>query len=140
VTTVADAPAAPTQVTLSDVATAANAAAIRQRLQSWLCERGVSDERRCDILLGVNEALANCVDHAYVGSAPGIMTLNVAHDPTVKSIIVRVTDRGRWRKPVPQRPRDPRGRGIVLMRGSADHCTIDGGSEGTTVCLDYVVD
>jgi serine/threonine-protein kinase RsbW len=77
---------------------------------------------------------------AAAGSAPGIMTVKADHDPTVKSISVCITDHGRWRKPVPPRLRDPRRRGIALMRGLADHCTINGGSEGTTVCLDYGVD
>jgi serine/threonine-protein kinase RsbW len=137
---VTDAPAAPAQVILSDVATAANAAALRRRLQSWLYECGLPETLICDVVLGVNEALANCVDHAYRGSAPGIMTVQADHDPTVGSISVCITDHGRWRTPVPPQARDPRGRGIALMDGLADHCTIDGGSGGTTVRLDFGVD
>ena len=96
-------------------------------------------EVRDDIILGVNEALANCVEHAYrAQSMAGTMKLQASHDPAAQSISVCVSDRGSWHHPSPQRLSDPRrSRGITLMHALADHCTITARQNGTTVCLDY---
>ena len=89
-------------------------------------------------MIGVNEALANCVDHAYAGRCHGgEMTVAADYDWSTQSISVCITDRGTWRPPAPCQPRDSRGRGVSLMHASADHRTINGRPDGTTVCLDY---
>lgn len=125
---------------LTDVATAANAAAIRRSVRAWLGERGIGEARICDVVLGVYEALANCVEHAYGGSTAGSMTLTADHDPTTGSVTVRVSDQGQWRPPVPPGFRNPRSRGLALMNRVAQHCTVSAGPEGTTVCLQYTLD
>lgn len=128
------------QLTVSRAATAAAAADLRQQFSEWLRERGVSDVQRNDILMAVNEALANCVDHAYADqSAAGPMTVRADFEPTDQCLSVCITDHGRWRTPQPSTARghDRRGRGVALMHALADHCTISGRRDGTTVCLDY---
>ncbi|GAA1701354.1 anti-sigma regulatory factor [Mycolicibacterium murale] len=126
------------QITWTDAATATAAAAVRDRLGVWLDSRGVSTLQISDIMLAVNEALANCVEHAYTNHAvAGSMSIQADHDPTVGSLSICITDHGTWRTPQPCLPRDTRGRGITLMHALADHCTINGRPVGTTVCLDY---
>ena len=45
-------------------------------------------------------------------------------------------DHGHWMEPETV-VNNARGRGILLMRALADECTIDGGEDGTTVCLRF---
>jgi len=126
------------QLTVSDGATAVGAADLRQLVGEWLGDCGVSIEQISDVLMGVNEALANCVDHAYSRDrAPGTMTVRADFDPADMRVSVCITDHGTWRQPGPQRVKGRRGRGVELMHALADHCTINGRRDGTTVCLDY---
>jgi anti-sigma regulatory factor (Ser/Thr protein kinase) len=121
-------------------ADAVTAAELRRILQRWLREAtGLSAGVRDDIILGANEALANCVEHAYRDHHTiGTMRLQVRHDPTARSIKVCVSDRGTWHQPLQRKLSDPRAsRGIILMHTLADHCTIEARPGGTTVCLDY---
>lgn len=126
------------QLTVRGVATAASAAQLRDQFATWLREQGVSALQTNEILLAVYEALANCVDHAYADDlTPGTMALRADLDPAGGCLSICVTDHGTWRQPGPSRPRDRRGCGVALMHAMADHCTINGREDGTTVCLDY---
>jgi anti-sigma regulatory factor (Ser/Thr protein kinase) len=128
------------QLTVSRAATATNAAQLRAQFSDWLCERGISDLQRNDILMAVNEALANCVDHAYADQpVAGPMTVRADFEPSNHCLSVCITDHGCWRPPphAPQRLLNRRGRGVALMHALADHCTISGREDGTIVCLDY---
>ncbi|ORW18867.1 ATP-binding protein [Mycobacterium palustre] len=128
------------QLTCAGVADAATASELRRVLQRWLEEvtEAPADIRE-DIALCANEALANCVEHAYrTHRTVGTMRLQASHDPAAQSISVCVSDRGTWHRPSPGRPSDPMAsRGIMLMHALADHCTINARPDGTTVCLDY---
>lgn len=121
-------------------ADAVTAAQMRRTVRRWLQKMArLSAEVREDIILGVNEALANCVEHAYCGQdAIGTMRLEVGHDPAAQRISVCVSDRGTWQRPRPRKADDPgASRGIMLMHSVADHCTISARPSGTTVLLDY---
>jgi serine/threonine-protein kinase RsbW len=127
------------QLTVRGVATAAGAARLRDQFGAWLAERGVEAAQVNEVLLVVNEALANCVDHAYVDHpSAGSMAVRADFEPADGCLSVCVTDHGTWRQPGPQQQRDRRrGRGVILMHALAHHCTINGRDDGTTVCLDY---
>jgi anti-sigma regulatory factor (Ser/Thr protein kinase) len=130
----------PVRFTRAGAADAVTAAELRHALQRWLQEATeVSADVRDDIVLSANEALANCVEHAYRAQpTAGTMRLQVSHDPAAQSISVCVSDRGNWRRQPPKKPDDARAsRGIMLMRALADHCTIKARPGGTTVYLDY---
>lgn len=131
--------ATPARLTYSGAADAVTAAELRRVLRRWLQMTEAPAEVRDDIILGVNEALANCVEHAYrARRSAGTMKLQASHDAATRSISVCVSDRGSWHHPSPQRLSDPRrSRGIMLMHALADHCTINARPNGTTVCLDY---
>lgn len=131
--------ATPTQLRRTCPADARRASRLRCELDEWLQSAAPAlPESRCaDVLLGVNEALANCAEHAYCGRADGEIVMHATYDDAAHRIRVRISDRGRWRvNTVAQRHR---GRGIALMHALADHCTVDRGDEGTTVLLDYDV-
>ena len=126
------------QLTVRGVATAASAAQLRDDFASWLCDRGVSVSQSNEILLAVYEALANCVDHAYADHpAVGMMAVRADFEPRDGCLSVCVTDHGTWSHPGLHSSNNRRGRGVALMHAMADHCTISGRRDGTTVCLDY---
>jgi serine/threonine-protein kinase RsbW len=128
------------KVQLSCVGTAdpVTACELRHSLRSWLRELPQAAPVSEDIVLGVNEALANCVEHAYRAVEVGTMSLQAAYDPAARTISVCVSDRGTWHRRSPRQPHDPRAsRGIMLMHALADHCTINARPDGTTVRLDY---
>ena len=131
---------APVRLTVAGAADADTAAQLRRALQRWLRgETRACPEIRDDVVLGVNEALANCVEHAYRAHPTiGTMRLQASYDPAAQSIQVCVSDRGTWHRGAVRQPTDPRAsRGIVLMHALADHCTIIAHPGGTSVCLDY---
>ncbi|ORW70530.1 ATP-binding protein [Mycobacterium saskatchewanense] len=135
--------ATPARLMLAGAADAVTAAKLRRALQRWLEQVArMPDAVHSDIVLGVGEALANCVEHAYrAQSGVGTMKLDARYDPAAQSIRVCVSDCGTWYRRPPRKPNDPHAsRGILLMHALADHCTIDAGPDGTIVCLDYATD
>lgn len=135
--------AAPVRLTLAGTARPDTAAEWRRALHQWLRhEVRATENIHEDVVLGVNEALANCVEHAYRSCREaGGMKLQASYDPRAESIRVCVSDRGSWRKPSARQTNDPRAsRGITLMHGLADHCTIHARPNGTSVYLDYTTD
>jgi len=120
---------------LCALATTGNAAMMRRRFRGWvgvLTDPDTAD----DLALAVYEALANVVDHAYVGRGePGLMTLWAeASCPllTGRDLVVTVLDEGAWR---PSTGPGWRGRGLPLMRELVHATAVLPGDEGTTVQL-----
>jgi serine/threonine-protein kinase RsbW len=107
---------------------------LRHELMAWVLAAGVERDRAADIVLASYEALANVADHAYDGSGSGVVDLDAAVHPD--RIEVVITDHGQWRTPVPDpRPVSLRGRGLLLLRASADRADIISGDDGTVVTL-----
>ncbi|OBK30574.1 hypothetical protein A5634_15975 [Mycobacterium asiaticum] len=112
--------------------------AFRRGFGGWLDRHlELDEERLADIVLATDEAMSNCVDHAYrIVDRPPSMTLQISYSPDTSELKVRISDHGRWVEPNFV-ANNVRGRGIMLMRALADVCTIDGGRDGTTVCLRF---
>jgi serine/threonine-protein kinase RsbW len=91
-----------------------------------------------DVLLAVNEALANAVEHAYAGTS-GNVDLTVRYDVGRDVLTATVEDYGHWRPP--DNTVDPRhsrrGRGLVLMRALAEDTAIESTERGTRVSLTW---
>ncbi|EHB50269.1 putative anti-sigma regulatory factor, serine/threonine protein kinase [Mycolicibacterium rhodesiae JS60] len=118
------------------VADAHNAARIRDDFASWLRARGDLDRVRfSDVVLAVNEALANAAEFAYLHGGPGTLDVEAVHDGAI--LTITIADQGRWRESTPATQSRSRGRGIPLMRALADDLTIDSSALGTTVCLRF---
>ncbi len=121
------------------VADAHSAARTRAEFGIWL-ERHfrLGAERYSDLLLAVNEAIANAAEFAYAdASRRGTMDVSAAYDDDCDTLAVTIDDRGRWRERVPARPQHLRGRGIPLMRALADEVVIDPTPRGTHVTLTW---
>lgn len=125
-----------TESGFADGQTVAN---FREKVKAWLAGAvEIDNERVCDILLATDEALANCVDHAYGDTDhSGLMTLRMTYDVGAQEVQISVTDEGGWVEPAPRTQTSIRGRGLILMRALADNCTIDGRADGTTVLLRF---
>ncbi|HWT95788.1 MAG TPA: SpoIIE family protein phosphatase [Solirubrobacteraceae bacterium] len=102
--------------------------AFRQALRRWLSEAGADDSEVQDVVMAVNEAAQNAIEHAY-GLTAEPFTVTFARDGGEVSITVR--DRGGWRETVS----DDRGRGLPLMRALMDSVEIEQRPSGSTVVL-----
>ena len=118
---------------LETEATADRLVGIRHRLAEWLGAAGVPDELAAEIVLVVNEACTNCVEHAYRSRAVGTMLLEV--DIADGAVRGRVTDLGSWKTP-PAEPGNS-GRGLLLMRALTDTMELDSTPCGTTVEINF---
>ncbi len=108
-------------------------AGIRHRLADWLRAADIPDPLIYDIVLVVNEACTNCVEHAYRGQGAGRLRL----DARIRNGVVRarVTDTGSWKTPAANPGNS--GRGLVLMRAIDDGVKISGTPTGTTVDITF---
>jgi anti-sigma regulatory factor (Ser/Thr protein kinase) len=114
-------------------ATADQLAMIRHRLNGWLRGAEVPDELSADVVLVVNEACTNVIEHAYAGQRTGTVQLEVqCMDGEVR---VRVADTGLWQPPV-KNPGNS-GRGLMLIRAIADSVDMDSTPAGTTVHMRF---
>lgn len=113
-------------------------ATVRRLVRNWLASTVDLDaERVSDIVLATDEALSNCVDHAYRDSpGAGAVILHAGYDRADAAVTIRVTDHGCWTHPYPPEL-SPRGRGFTLMHALADACTVHGRPDGTTVRLRF---
>ena len=81
-------------------------AALRAEVRRWLSPLALSGDAENDLLLAVNEAASNCVEHAYTSATvDGTVELTFWTEPG--SVCVEIVDQGRWRTPSGQ----PTGRG-----------------------------
>ena len=112
---------------------------LRHELMAWVLAAGVDESRAGDIVLASYEALANVADHAYDDTEPGVVDVDAAMHPGRLEVVI--TDHGQWRTPVPDtRAVSLRGRGLLLLRASADRADITSGDSGTVVTLTWDLD
>lgn len=123
----------------SVLADAACAAQLRQEFAVWLKRYFALDPTKSsDVVLAVNEALANAAEFAYatVGQ-PGAMHLLADYDTGSAVLTVTVADEGAWRIADSDSKKASRGRGIPLMQALSDRATIDSTPAGTKVRLEW---
>jgi PAS domain S-box-containing protein len=122
-----------TPLRIESGATADQLVLIRHRLADWLHARGVTEDQAADIVLVVNEACTNCVEHAYRGFAAGTMLLEVSlADGEVRT---RITDYGSWKTPATAPGNG--GRGLPLMQMLSDSMDLDTTATGTTADITF---
>jgi anti-sigma regulatory factor (Ser/Thr protein kinase) len=108
---------------------------VRHQLAAWLRAAALPDDMASDIVLAVNEAAANSIEHAYRGHKPG--TFRVEAETDGARVQVRIVDNGSWKVAAA----DPgiRGRGLLLIRAVADWLEMDCSPSGTTVTMSFRV-
>lgn len=123
-----------------------SAARSRRATTDWLasvCWFAMCCDVGQDIVLAVNEAVSNGIEHAYPDeqgvvtvhgwvreAGPGAPGAGPCGD---LEVCIEVSDRGHWRTP----PEDPgaRGRGLMMVEAMVDRIAVDKGSGGTVVTL-----
>ena len=118
---------------IDQVVTADDLSDIRHQLASWLQSAAVSDEQVADIVLSVNEACANSIEHGYRARKPGQVRIDGENDGA--RVHLKVTDGGSW-KPASVEP-GVRGRGLLLIRAVSDWLEMDCTPSGTTVDMSF---
>lgn len=112
---------------------------VRQDFAQWLRQFFHLDAvKSSDLVLAINEALANAAEFAYLlAEQPGTIDVQATYHPAEQNLTVDICDRGTWRK----RQTDPmprtRGRGIPLMEALSDRATIETSATGTRVRLEW---
>jgi serine/threonine-protein kinase RsbW len=121
------------------IADAPSAARIRQEFSGWLQRHFALDPVRCsDLVLAINEALANVAEYAYrAHEGPGTMDMRASYDPGDATLTVVIGDRGAWRTPDTSGASRTRGRGIPLMETLSDRFSLETSSAGTQVRLEW---
>ncbi|MEN4475040.1 ATP-binding protein [Mycolicibacterium cosmeticum] len=115
------------------------AAVVRHEFSEWLRGHFTLDPTKAsDIVLAVNEALANAAEFAYVNiEQPGLMHIEADHDRRLGTLTVTVADEGTWRPKDPTITDPARGRGIPLMHALSDRADIDSTPAGTQVRMEW---
>lgn len=112
----------------------------RHRLRAWLAQLGWPAAESDDLVLAVEEAVTNAVEHAYPtepgGQSPPdsqvvLRASDMAGPNEIHRVVVTVIDRGRWLPPrvLPGH----RGRGFLRMRALTDRLAVTANGAGTQV-------
>jgi anti-sigma regulatory factor (Ser/Thr protein kinase) len=113
-----------------------------QRAPGHVCRAGerllagpvLPGDARNDLLLAVNEAASNRIEHAYApATVDGTVELTFWTEP--RSVCVEIVDHGRWRTPCGQPT--GRGRGIAMMQRLIPVVLIHYDNRGTRVLLSH---
>ena len=87
--------------------------ALRAEVRHWLAPLALLGDAEIDLVLAVNEAASNCVEHAYT-PATADDTVELTFGTEARSVSVEIVDHGAWRTPSGQPT--GRGRGIEIMQ------------------------
>jgi anti-sigma regulatory factor (Ser/Thr protein kinase)/putative methionine-R-sulfoxide reductase with GAF domain len=120
--------ALPDQLNLRLPAEPSVLADVRHLLRRWLYRHGVLEQDMREILLAVNEACANAIEHAY-SPAPAQFELEAIDDEG--QLEFRIKDQGSWRSARGEH----RGRGLKLIETAMDEVQVRTSESGTTVVM-----
>lgn len=102
---------------------------VRRAVENWAEHAGLPADLIEQLALACYEAMANVVEHAYAGVAPGLLSVQVSVSSGLVAVLVE--DQGKWR--VPDSGTGFRGRGLLLIKGLADEVTVTAAEHGTAV-------
>ena len=121
-------------VTRSWRADATQLRGIRAQVRCWLAPFGLTGDDVHDVVLAADEAVSNVVVHAY---SPGTVggTVEVALRCESDTLVIEVSDYGRWRRPSFDSTRHRRG--IAVMNRLMGAVLIRYDLRGTCVVLRY---
>jgi anti-sigma regulatory factor (Ser/Thr protein kinase) len=107
-------------------------AAIRAEVRRSLAPLALTGDGDDDMVLAVNEAASNCIEHAYPPTtADG--TVDLTFWTEADAVCVQITDHGLWQPPAAQPT--GRGRGIEIMQRLVAFVLIHHDAHGTRVFL-----
>jgi serine/threonine-protein kinase RsbW len=118
------------------LAIAAGLSDVRRAIQEWGERVGLPAGLVGELALATYEAMANAVEHAYAGVAPGGVSVLVSESPGWVEVVV--ADQGKWHEPAART--GFRGRGLLLIKGLAEEMTVSQSELGTTVRMRWRLD
>lgn len=104
---------------------------VRSSFNTWLTDAAVAPLVRSDVVLAVDEAIANCVEHAIPQSHGTSIEFSVIACVGSHELFVTVADNGRWRGSSERN--ETRGRGIPLMVAMMSNVDIATSTTGTKI-------
>jgi PAS domain S-box-containing protein len=122
-------PARPETVELKLPAAPPSATIARRFVSRYARVAQLGPERTFDLVLAVGEAVANAVEHAYLGAAGDFVLRLSTNDG---KILGEVQDLGTWRE---GRPSPERGRGLAILRATTRRLELNRSSHGTIVAF-----
>lgn len=125
----------PKPLRIEAAATVERLGEVRKQLAPWMRAAGASDELAADILIAVNEACTNSIEHGYRSVQAG--TMRVDAQVRDDGIEVRVADSGSWK--LPDDDTRLRGRGIPLMSAVSQRIHFERTPTGTTVEMRFAL-
>ncbi len=109
-------------------------AEIRQAVGAWMAESEALDTTLVqDVLLGLDEAVSNAIEHAYFGGSDEPISVVIRLHEDSDDLVVTVTDNGRWRA---QTTGPDRGRGLGIMRRLFDDVAVRTNESGTEIRME----
>lgn len=105
---------------------------IRALTRSWLAPLALDSVTEQDLVLAVNEAATNAIEHAYDAAGPDDQ-VKVSFWTEPDHVNVEVADHGRWREA--DTDHGYRGHGIPIMEHVVESVSIDRDGNGTRVLL-----
>jgi anti-anti-sigma factor len=104
-------------------------AVLRRTVARWASAAALPEEQSYDLQLGLGEAAANAIEHAYRGAEPGEVSCRLDRAES-GDVHVEVRDEGSWRPPA-----DPgyRGRGLSVITSVGTDVALDHDGPGTRV-------
>ena len=105
---------------------------MRARVRQWAALAALAADLTDRVQLTLGEAVANAVEHAYAGRAPGVVDyrLELVDDGGVR---VEVRDGGRWRPPDRAAGARRAGHGLAVIHVLAPGAVVDPATDGTRV-------
>jgi anti-sigma regulatory factor (Ser/Thr protein kinase) len=101
---------------------------LRASMRSWFDRREVGQALQQTLLLAVGEACANAIEHAYRGTEPGDVQVDMT-ECLSHGFLVEVRDSGSFQPSIP----GDRGRGTEIMRRLSSDFVRESNSSGTVV-------
>ena len=112
----------------------------RAAIAEWLALLHWPGDDTDDLILAVNEAVTNVIEHAYPATHPGSLGLHAwcgpGSAPATRRATVTITDRGEWdhmRRAVD--PTSRRGHGFTVMSACTAETRVERSAHGTIVKL-----
>jgi serine/threonine-protein kinase RsbW len=114
-------------LSLSVEADAKALGAMRRTLSAWLEE--IEAARISDVVLAVDEAVANAIEHAGLRDSAVITVTASVSGPTLH---IEICDHGVWKDPTPN---ESRGRGLLIMNAVMDGVAIEHRDDDTRIVM-----
>lgn len=121
------------EFTIEQPASPTSLVRVRRAIRRWLLANGVSDALTYELLVAVNEAASNAIEHAF-GPGRGSYTASVSRDERAVTLTIR--DAGKWREPRGQY----RGRGLAVIEALMDEVEVVHDQHGTVVTMKRSLD